>query len=215
MAGFDRAGGARGAAADADVLGVEQDDRSLGIHSLQLEVAGVREPGRLAGMKMHAGQPLLQPSFKDVAQFADCPGVTGQMSLGGGGGRSERDNAGNVQGAAATARLLPATELRRPKTGRVLHIQHPHSLRAMQFVAAQTSVMNARLGEIDGHFSRGLHRIRMKQDAALVSHGRRLIDRMNQPGFIVGPHQRHQCRLAGPQHGLIGRHVDPAFGIDR
>ncbi len=55
--------------------------------------------------------------------------------------------------------------------------------------------------QVDGDFAHRLHRIGVEQDALVAGHGRGLLHREDDPGFVVGPHHRDDGGILG--EGLV------------
>ena len=74
--------------------------------------------------------------------------------------------------------------------------------------------MHRHTSKINLHLPRGLHRIGVKNNAALIGHAGHLLDREQDAGFVVGPDHGDDRRVGAQRLHVSGKIETPA-GIDR
>jgi hypothetical protein len=74
--------------------------------------------------------------------------------------------------------------------------------------------MHRHTAQINVHLPRGLHRVGVENNAALIGHAGHLPDREEDAGFIVGPDHGDDRRV-GAQRLQVGGKINTPAGIDR
>ena len=87
-------------------------------------------------------------------------------------GLAQADDAGDVFGAAPAALFLVAADQEGGELGALAHVEGPHALGGVQFVAGERQHVDGVLPQVDGDLAHGLHRVGVEQDALVAGHGR-------------------------------------------
>jgi hypothetical protein len=159
----------------------------------------------------HRGaQPLLEP----VAQRTEPGSLLGLFPAGEQRGASERHGTGDVLGARANAVLLsPAVDDRLDGLA-VAHDQRADALGGADLVAGEREQRAGQITDRHRHLAKRLDRVGVKDHVGRTATGRDLGDRLNDPDFVVHPHDRDQCGPVG-QGSIEGIEAHLTVGVHR
>ena len=115
---------------------------------------------------------------------------------------SQSDDRSDIFCSGTSPVLLTTTDDRRLKTRIPLNIECADAFRSMKFVRGEREKIDRGLAEPDRNFSGRLHRIGVEEYPFLATNFRDFLDRKQNPGLIIGPHHRDDCRVLA---GLLAR----------
>ena len=96
--------------------------------------------------------------------------------------------------------------------GAAPQIQHADPLGGMQFVTGKREHVDVGVCHVDRDLADRLDGIGMKQRPLILCNGRRLLDRKDHPGLVVGVHQRDDGGIR-IHRGLQLIHIQPPFTV--
>ncbi len=114
------------------------------------------------------------------------------------GSSPEARDTGHVLGTGAAAALLSAApdEGIGQGLGHVPPEQRSDALRTPDFVRGNRQKVSGKVADIAGNSPETLNRIDVQEPARLVHQAGNLGDRLNNPGFVIGQHERNQQPLS-------------------
>ena len=139
-----------------------------------------------------AGERSPQTRFEFITQRGHARALCLQALAGGFGGNAEGNDAGYVLGPGAHPTLLAATLHQGVRPLCLAPDQRSHALRGPELVARNRQKIGTENIDITSHSPSRLNSVHVQQTACLVHHCRYLRDRLNDPGLVVGQHERYQ-----------------------
>ena len=149
VAGFDGACGAGGAAGDADVQAIEEEEDTFGFDAVEGDVGGVGEAWFFGAVAGGVGDVAEGEVFEAIAHGADASVFFFEMFHGEFGGASEADDVGNVLGAAAVAVFLMAADDVGMELGALLNVEEADAFWGMKFVAGESQEIDTEGFDVD------------------------------------------------------------------
>ena len=185
-------GRARGAGGAAHTGLVQKQEYGLGVDALEGDARRIWQSALAIPVDLGVRDGVEDLLFKGIAQPADGFVFVGELTACQFSRRAEPDAVRHVFRAGALAMLLAATHEVGVESGPAVHVQDADPLGAMQLVPGDGEEIDMRMGvgQVDRHFSHGLHRVSVKEHPLPVDDGRDLLDGEHSPGLVVGPHGR-------------------------
>ena len=112
-------------------------------------------------------------------------------------GDAEADQRRHVLGARAAAALLPPAGDRRDQAHAALDPQRAGALGPVELVTRDRQQVDAERAHVDRNLAGALHRVGVKQRAALVRDRGELRDRLDGADLVVGVHHRDERGVVG------------------
>ena len=136
--------------------------------------------GPLSSRSRRLSRRTASPSRAAIAAFAAAPNP---------------GNSRDILGSGPVPALLATAAQQRSEPQQTLgQDQRADALWAADLVRRKRHKIGAHRIDIKRYFSKGLDRVDMQQSARGMDDFGRLRDRLNRAGFVVGQHDRHQCR---------------------
>ena len=193
---------------------VEASQQALRFAARQGKIRRVGQTMCQIPVKTHLPKALPHPGLERIAQRRHPRHLARQRGRGQFRRRAEPDDPRDILRAGTPSMLLPPTQQLRRQTQPRTHKQRTHPLRSMELVRGKRKQMHRHPREIDRHFARGLHGIRVKNDGTLVGRTRQDLDGKDDARLVVGPDHGDDRRV-GTQRLQVGRMVELSAGIDR
>ncbi len=204
---FERARRARRSGRHRNAGEVEADQQRLGFDALDADVGGVRHARRGGAVAIGARHRRQDARLQPIAQRGETRPFGVDLAPGDLGGDAESDQRRHVLGARAAIALLAAAGHEGQHAHAALDPQRARAFRTVELVRGDRQQIDAERADIDRQLAGGLHRIGMKQRAALVRHRGELGDWLHGADLVVGVHDRHERRVVGDRFAqAIHRH---------
>jgi seryl-tRNA synthetase len=209
---MQRTGVTGGTRRASDARLIQQNEHSCGIDFRQAKQAGSVETMRRAAVNAHLRQRGVDEVLKAVAQGFDaglstvCEVLSREF-----GGLAEGDDAGNIFGAATPFVFLPSSHEQWCKSRALADVQRANALRRMHFVSAEAEEIDRCCLDIEVHFTRRLHGIRMHQSTGSVRLGDDFMHGSDDARLVVGPHDGNECGYSWPNPGFQGFEIHTAI----
>ena len=108
---------------------------------------------------------------------------------------SQPDDVGHVLCSGPAPVFLVAADNKRFELGAPPDIQGADPLGGMELVPGQGEHIYLRAGQVNGNLAHCLNRVGVKDDPVCAGHFGQLLDREDDPGLVIGPHDRDYGRI--------------------
>ena len=195
---------------DRDAGKIERHELHLARRCRCGEAGDGGQPGCGGAQDERIGTPRHHPTLELFPQSGDRVPVGREPERG-----READDTGQVGRARPPPALLAAAFEQRARLDVRAKYQGAYTRRPAELVRRHAQGVRTQIRQHRRQLAEGLDRVAVQECPARMGEARRLTDRLNDAGLVVGEHQRHHARPVPREQIFQRREIDHAIRADR